>query len=85
LPLIYVIQHGNPQQAACVRKAIEEGGRDDFPLVLDAIRQSGALDHARARAEQEANQARAAIQCLGDSNYKKALLQLTLFAVERNH
>jgi octaprenyl-diphosphate synthase len=85
LPLIYVIQHGNPDQAACVRKAIEEGGRDDFPLVLDAIRQSGALDHARARAVQEAELARAAIQCLGDSNYKKALLQLTLFAVERNH
>jgi octaprenyl-diphosphate synthase len=85
LPLIYVIQHGNPEQAACVRKAIEEGGRDDFPLVLDAIRQSGALDHARARAVQEAELARSAIQCLGDSNYKKALLQLTLFAVERNH
>ena len=85
LPLIYVIQRGTPEQAACVRKAIEEGGRDDFPLVLDAIRQSGALDHARARAVREAEQARAAIQCLGDSNYRKALLQLTLFAVERNH
>ncbi len=85
LPLIYVMQHGSVQQAACVRKAIEEGGRDDFPSVLDAIRNSGALDHARERAAQEASLARASIQCLGDSNYKKALLQLTLFAVERNH
>lgn len=85
LPLIYVMQHGTPEQAACVRKAIEEGGREDFLLVLDAIRNSGALEHARARAAREAEYARAAIQCLGDSNYKKALLQLTLFAVERNH
>lgn len=85
LPLIYVMQHGTSEQAACVRKAIEEGGRDDFPAVLDAIRSSGALDHARDRAAREAESARTAIQCLGDSNYKKALLQLTLFAVERNH
>ncbi len=85
LPLIYVMQHGTPAQAACVRQAIESGGRDDFPAVLAAVRSSGALDHARRRAEQEAEWARDAISCLGDSNYKKALLQLSFFAVERNH
>lgn len=85
LPLIYVMQHGTPAQAACVRRAIEEGGRDDFPAVLEAIRSSGALDHARRQAAKEAELAREAICCLGDSNFKKALLQLTLFAVERNH
>lgn len=85
LPLIYVMQHGSPEQAACVRKAIENGGREDFPAVLAAIQQTGALQHARARAEQEAEQARDAISALGDSIYKKALLQLPLFAVERNH
>lgn len=85
LPLIYVMQHGTPQQAACVKKAIEEGGRDDFPAVLEAIRASGALEHARMRARQEAQLAQESIACLGASNYQKALLQLTLFAVERNH
>lgn len=85
LPLIHVMQKGTPEQAACVRKAIETGGRDDFPLVLAAIHASGALAYARTRAEQEAELARQAISCLGDSQHKKALLQLTLFAVERNH
>lgn len=85
LPLIHVMQHGTPEQAACVRKAIEEGGRDDFPAVLAAIHASGALDYARSRAVKEAELARASIGALGDSNYKKALLQLTFFAVERNH
>jgi octaprenyl-diphosphate synthase len=85
LPLIYVMQHGTSEQAACVRKAIENGGREDFPAVLAAIQQTGALQHARSRAEQEAQLARAAISALGDSIYKKALLQLPLFAVERNH
>lgn len=85
LPLIYVMQHGTPAQAACVRKAIEEGGRDDFPAVLAAIQQSGALGHTRARAAREAELARASISTLGDSNYKKALLELSVLAVERNH
>jgi octaprenyl-diphosphate synthase len=85
LPLIYVMLHGTPEQAACVRRAIEEGGRDDFAAVLEAIHASGALVHTRTQAAKEAEAARASIQCLGDSNFKKALLQLTLFAVERNH
>ncbi|MDR2624713.1 MAG: polyprenyl synthetase family protein, partial [Zoogloeaceae bacterium] len=38
LPLIHVMQHGTPEEAACVKKAIEHGGRDDFPVVLAAIR-----------------------------------------------
>lgn len=85
LPLIHVMQRGTPEQAACVRKAIEEGGRDDFPAVLAAIRANDALGYARARAVEEAALARAEITALGDSNYKEALLQLTFFAVERNH
>jgi octaprenyl-diphosphate synthase len=85
LPLIYVMQHGTAAQAACVRKAIETGGREDFPAVLEAIRQSGALDHAKERAVQESELAIAAIERLGASNYKTALLQLSSFAVERNH
>lgn len=85
LPLIYVMHNGTPEQSACVRHAIEEGGRDAFPVVLDAIRNSGALEYARQAAAREGELARQAIQCLGASNFQKALLQLTLFAVERNH
>ena len=85
LPLIYAMQHGSPEHAANVRKAIEDGGRDDFPAVLEAIRASGALEHARTRARQEAELARASIFCLGASQFKEALLQLSSFAVERNH
>jgi octaprenyl-diphosphate synthase len=85
LPLIYVMQNGTPAQAACVRRAIEEGGRDDFHKVLNAIHESGALGHARKQAEQEAARAKGAILCLKDSNYREALIQLSAFAVERNH
>lgn len=85
LPLIYVMQHGNAEQAACVRKAIEEGGRDDFPAVLAAIQATGALDYTRQQARAEAELARQAIANLPASNYREALLELPLFATERNH
>jgi octaprenyl-diphosphate synthase len=85
LPLIYVMQHGTPEQAACARRAIETGGRDDFPVVLAAIRNSGALEHARRRAKEAAEQAKTAISVLPDTNYRRALLELATFAVERTH
>src|SRR5258705_3074110 len=42
LPLIYALRAGSPQQAALVRRAIVEGGREDFAGVLGAIRDFGA-------------------------------------------
>jgi len=84
LPLIYVMRQGAPAQAALVRNAIETGGRDCFAEVLAAVRESGALEHARAAAVREAEMAAQAISCLEDSNYKKALLELKVLAVERN-
>jgi octaprenyl-diphosphate synthase len=85
LPLIYVMQCGAPEQAACVRRAIESGGREEFAAVLAAIQATGALGHARRQAESEAQRAREAISCLEDSKFREALLQLSFFAVERNH
>ena len=84
LPLIYVMQHGSPAQAACVRQAIETGGRDDFPQVLEAIRATGALEHTKLQATIEADRARKAINnILPASPYKDSLLELPSFAVAR--
>ena len=85
LPLIFVLRNGNPEQAACVRRAIENGGRNDFPLVLAAIRASGALQYAKQKAKAEAELAAAALDVLPASQYKDSLLELCLFAVARNH
>lgn len=85
LPLIHVMRQGTPAQAAVVRQAIESGGREQFVEVLAAVRASGALEHARSSAVAEAELARTAISLLPDTNYKQALIQLTVLAVERNH
>ena len=85
LPLIYVMRKGTPAQAQTVRHAIEQGGRDDFAAVLEAITKTGALDYAREQARQEAATACSAIGCLPNSKYRDSLLQLADFAVNRNH
>jgi octaprenyl-diphosphate synthase len=85
LPLIHVLQNGTAEQAACVRHAIENGGRDDFPAVLAAIRATGALEHSRKCALAEANLATAALETLPASTYKDSLLELCLFAVARSY
>jgi octaprenyl-diphosphate synthase len=83
LPLIYAMRCGSAEQASVVRRAITEGGRADFPRVLDAIRACGALDYARAAAEREAAAAARAIAVLPASAFKHSLLELASFSVTR--
>jgi octaprenyl-diphosphate synthase len=83
LPLIYAMRAGSAAQAAVVRRAILEGGRDDFAGVLEAIRACGALDYARAAAKREAAAAARALEALQASEYKASLLELASFSVER--
>jgi octaprenyl-diphosphate synthase len=83
LPLIYAMRCGSPGQAAVVRKAIRDGGREDFARVHEAIRDSGALDYARSVAQREAAAAAAAVARLPASAYKDSLLELASFSVTR--
>jgi octaprenyl-diphosphate synthase len=83
LPLIYVIRNGTPAQAELVRRAIEQGGIEDLPAVIETVRDSGALDYTRAAAHREAKAACDALALLPDSQQKEALIELTEFAVGR--
>ncbi len=85
LPLIHVMLHGDLEQAACVRAAIETGGRDDFAAVLAAIHATDALAVTRRYAQAESEKASAALALLPPSSYKDSLLQLARFAIARDH
>ena len=85
LPLIHVLQNGRVEQATCVRRAIESGGRADLPQVMAAIRETGALDYARRKAQAEAELAIAALSVVPASQYKDSLLELCFFAVARTY
>lgn len=85
LPLIHVMRHGNADEVALVRHAIEHGGLETLPEVVAAIKRTGALDYVRAQADKESRLASEALATLSDSRYKDYLLQLASFAVTRDH
>jgi len=84
LPLILAMARGSAEEAARVRKAIENGGREDFAAVLDIIHRTGVLDESKAYAAEEARLASESLAPLGASNFKDTLLRFASFAVERN-
>ena len=85
LPLIYAIKHGTSAQAALIRRAIEQGGGEELSAVLDAIRDTGALDYAREQARAESGAARDALSFLPNSKHRDYLIQLADFAVTRSY
>jgi len=85
LPLIRIIQHGGPEEAALVRSALASGGLDELDRVLAAIRRSGALEYTRRQAEVEVRAASAALDSIPSTQYREYLLQLAQFAVTRTH
>ena len=85
LPLIHALKNANAPQRDAIRRAIEHGGRAEMAVVIAAIKATGALDYTREQAHREARVAEAAIANLKGSEYKDALLQLCVFAVERRY
>lgn len=85
LPLIYLMQHGTPDQRRLVRSCIEHGDQQHFDDILAAITGSGALDYTKREAEKAAQRAANAMAAAPHSKSKDSLLELCAFAVDRNH
>ena len=85
LPLIYAIERAPAEQAASLRRAIETGGLDSLDNIIAAIRDTGAIERARQRAQQYGDVAKAALSTLPHSAARDALVVLADYALQRNH
>src|SRR5690348_15391450 len=85
LPLIHAIERAPPAQAASLRRAIETGGLDSLDNIIAAIRDSGAIEHTRRRAQHYADAAKHALSGMPHSPALDALLVLADYALNRNH
>lgn len=83
LPLIYAMQNSSPAETQAIREAIQQGGVENLPTVLQALASTRALDYVRHQAEVEALAAREAIHQLKPGPHRDSLLQLAQFAVTR--
>ena len=84
LPLLIAMHKGNATESAAIRSAIQKGGLQELPAVLAAVTATGALNHVRKLAENEAKLGCDAIAHLPDGAYKQALIDLAEFAVKRD-
>ncbi len=84
LPLLYAMQHGSQTQKQLIRDAIEHGnGMDNLTIILEAMKETGALKYTQQKAEEEADKAIMSLSQLPDSEYKQALVELAHIAANR--
>jgi octaprenyl-diphosphate synthase len=83
LPLLHALRHGNDEQRALIRLAIEQGGLAQLGPIVEAIETTGGLDYAVSFAQRETTQALAALGALPDTPFSRGLAALARFAQER--
>lgn len=83
MPLIYAMREGSTEEAALIRRAIEQGGREQIEPIMRAVENTGAIAYTRALARQAVDQAVACLDCLPDSPYRESMRNMALFSVDR--
>ncbi len=83
LPLIYAMQQGSSEDKELIRDAIIDGGLDRLERIQAIIKSTGALEYTAMRAQEAADAAIAALSEIPDSDYKRALISIANFSVQR--
>jgi octaprenyl-diphosphate synthase len=83
LPLISALQNTNGEEHELIRRSISTGGTSDLEQVIRIVQNSGALDYCRQRAQEETSLAIQALHQLPESQYRLALENLALLALDR--
>ena len=85
LPLIY-LREAAPETTEMIQTVLREGNYSTVRKqdLLDALTRTGALDQARARANEFAEDARSALDQLPDSEYSDSLRALPTYILDRD-
>jgi len=83
LPLIRALQVSDLETQAMLREVIETGGAERVDEVRRAIESTDAITYTARLANEEAEQAKKALDALPPSSFRTALSALADFAVDR--
>lgn len=85
LPLIY-LREADPSTFEMIQQVLRDGNYDAVSQedLFTALRSTGALERARARADEYAENARAALENLPDSDYCDSLRELPTYVLTRD-
>ncbi len=82
LPLIHALRTADGADRATLESAVRTG-EADFQSVAAVVRRLGSIDYANRRARDEAQAAHEAVTALAPSVYRRSLLDLNSFALQR--
>ncbi|TXH69729.1 MAG: octaprenyl diphosphate synthase [Thiothrix sp.] len=85
LPLIVALRNSSGATAQMLRDSIEHGGLDNLGQILQAIRDTNALNYTAKLAQQEAQLAIDNLKYLAAGPYRDALEALAWFSTNRSH
>ncbi len=85
LPLIHVLDNGNPSEKCAVSQVIETGDRNRISEILRIVRGTGALDYTMQKAHGQAELAIRSLAPLPHTPYRRALEDLARFSVLRDY
>ncbi len=85
LPLIFLMEKGTHQEKEMIRQYIEDGQKNHFEKIIDAVRKSEALPYVLEKAQELAKEALDALAVFPDTKYRHYLKQLCHFAVSRKY
>ncbi|WP_207061710.1 octaprenyl diphosphate synthase [Motiliproteus sp. SC1-56] len=83
LPLIHAMREGTEAQRQLIRQAIRKGNLEDLEPILQAARDTGAIDYTRAQAQAQVQEALDNLQPLPASPFRTILEQLAELAISR--
>ena len=86
LPLIYLLE-AEPSLKDPVRNVLRTGDYTEIAKadLLDLVLRTGALDRARALADEYAERARSVLDCLSESAHCESLRALPTYILDRDH
>ncbi|MBA2656563.1 MAG: polyprenyl synthetase family protein [Tatlockia sp.] len=85
LPLIHAMENCSETQQKLIIASLKEGSLNKLPEILEIIDSTKSIEFTRNYAAQESDRALSSLKILPDTVYKEALIELTEFALGRNH
>ena len=87
LAVIHALSNASPKEREAIVTVLEEQGfaTVSYDAVLDILRRHGSVGYAMQVAAQHAEVAKAALEAVPDSEYKRALLWVPDFVLTRDH
>jgi octaprenyl-diphosphate synthase len=86
LPLIYVLEKGDPEHRRMLATVVRERGFETVPLarILELVHDHGTLDRTRELARQQAEAARSQLEVFEDGPHTRALRALPRLLLDRD-